>query len=390
MVRVAFVTEQGAAHRSKYQEALRDNARVAEVLLMDPEGATFEEGRHGCGAKVTAAETTVERLLGHGRPDLAIVSLIAAHAPAVIEPLLEAGVHVMAEKPACTDPDQFARLVQVAERRGVQLDAGVRPALPAGEDGRPAHHRRGRHRLALCRAGGAGGRSGAHPGPRCERRLDLSQATRRRRPPDLARHPHARSDPLPHRCGDRGGAGDDGRGRRPADRRGRPGAGQLPFRGRRPRLAVLRLSARRQARPRRHHRIRLHRLAAHQRRRAGAARVERHRLTAQGGCATRSRAAATAAGWSARCRPVSGRPSRRSPRTTGWRPCASPTPPTARRRRGAPWRSRGNTGGRRAGPAPWTGRRHAETRVRPTAQRHLPRSRPTVGLAKPGPRSRHA
>ena len=63
----------------------------------------------------------MDRLLGHGRPELAIVSLIAAHAPAVIEPLLEAGVHVMAEKPACTDPDQFARLVQVAERRGVQL-----------------------------------------------------------------------------------------------------------------------------------------------------------------------------------------------------------------------------------------------------------------------------
>ena len=121
MARVAFVTEQGAAHRSHYQEALRDNARVEQVMLMDPEGAIFEEGRRRCGAKVTAAETTVDGLLGHGRPELAIVSLIAAHAPAVIEPLLEAGVHVMAEKPACTDPDQFARLVQVAERRGVHL-----------------------------------------------------------------------------------------------------------------------------------------------------------------------------------------------------------------------------------------------------------------------------
>ena len=97
MARVAFVTEQGAAHRSLYQEALRDNARVEQVVLMDPEGSTFEEGRYACGPKVRAAETTVAALLGHGRPDLAIVSLIATHAPAVIDQLLEAGVHVMAE-----------------------------------------------------------------------------------------------------------------------------------------------------------------------------------------------------------------------------------------------------------------------------------------------------
>ena len=121
MARVAFVTEQGAAHRALYQEAMRDNARIEEVVLMDPEGATFEESRGACGAKVRAAETTVEGLLRRAKPDLAIVSLIAAHAPAVIEPLLDAGVHVMAEKPACTHPDQFARLVQVAERRSAHL-----------------------------------------------------------------------------------------------------------------------------------------------------------------------------------------------------------------------------------------------------------------------------
>lgn len=137
MATVAFVTEQGAAHRRHYQEAMRDNARIEQVVLMDPEGATFEKGRHACGPKVRATETTVDGLLGHGRPDLAIVSLIAAHAPAVIEPLLDAGVHVMAEKPACLHPDQFARLVQVAERRGVHLMlAFAQRCQPAKEDAR--------------------------------------------------------------------------------------------------------------------------------------------------------------------------------------------------------------------------------------------------------------
>ena len=121
MATVAFVTEEGAAHRSHYQQALLEMAQIDDVVLLDPDGATFEESQRACGAKVRATETTVDGLLRHGKPDLAIVSLIAAHAPEVVEPLLDAGVHVLAEKPACIHPDQFARLVQVAERRGAHL-----------------------------------------------------------------------------------------------------------------------------------------------------------------------------------------------------------------------------------------------------------------------------
>ena len=149
MARVAFVTEQGAAHRSHYLQALRDNVRVEEVVLMDPEGATFEEGRHACGPKVRAAETNVDGLLSHGRPDLAIVSLIAAHAPAVIEPLLEAGVHVMAEKPGVHRSGSVCPTGAGGGAARRATDAGVRAALPAGEGGRPAHHRRGRHRFSV-------------------------------------------------------------------------------------------------------------------------------------------------------------------------------------------------------------------------------------------------
>lgn len=121
MATVAFVTEQGAAHQASYREALNDVAAIDRALLMDPGGATFDESRRVCGAKVQAAETSVEALLRHGAPDLAIVSMIGANAPAVIEPLLDAGVHVMAEKPACVHPDQFERLLRTAERRGVEL-----------------------------------------------------------------------------------------------------------------------------------------------------------------------------------------------------------------------------------------------------------------------------
>lgn len=114
MATVAFVTERGTAHQASYRQALDDVAAIDRALLLYPGGATFDESRRVCGAKVQAAETSVEALLRHGAPDMAIVSMIAANAPAVIEPLLDAGVHVMAEKPACVHPDQFERLAQTA------------------------------------------------------------------------------------------------------------------------------------------------------------------------------------------------------------------------------------------------------------------------------------
>ena len=106
-------------------------------------GTTLEESRSACGAKVQAAETSVEALLAHGKPDMAIVTMIGAHAPAVIEPLLEAGVHVMAEKPSCVHPDRFERLVQVAERRGVHLMMAFAQRRDPVKVDAPADHRGG-------------------------------------------------------------------------------------------------------------------------------------------------------------------------------------------------------------------------------------------------------
>lgn len=134
MATVAFVTEEGAAHQAPYREALDDIDAVDRALLMDPGGATFDESLRACGAKVQAAETSVEALLRHGAPDMAIVSMIGANAPAVIEPLLDAGVHVMAEKPACAHPDQFERTAGDRARRARRA-AHHRRRLPLGGRG---------------------------------------------------------------------------------------------------------------------------------------------------------------------------------------------------------------------------------------------------------------
>ena len=121
MANVAFITEDGAAHRPAYQNAIRDLELIERAVLVDTDGTTFDETRQVCGAKIAGSETSIDAMLGKTHPDMAIVTMKGAHAPAVIRPLLEAGVHVMAEKPACVNPDDFAELVELAVRQGVHL-----------------------------------------------------------------------------------------------------------------------------------------------------------------------------------------------------------------------------------------------------------------------------
>ncbi len=93
------------------------------MLLVDPRRASFDESRGVIGPKATSAFASVDALVADAPPDLAIVTMIAAHAPPVIRALLESGIHVMAEKPACVRPEDFAELVQraVANDRHLML-----------------------------------------------------------------------------------------------------------------------------------------------------------------------------------------------------------------------------------------------------------------------------
>ena len=121
MATVALVTEAEGAHRTPYIDAIRDLGLIERAYLVDPDGTTVEETRSMLGAKLAGSFGSVGEMLQVGRPDMAIVTMVAVNAPPVIRPLLEAGVHVMAEKPACVQPDDFAALAELADRRGVHL-----------------------------------------------------------------------------------------------------------------------------------------------------------------------------------------------------------------------------------------------------------------------------
>ena len=99
----------------------RPRRHRAELSYWTRAGATFGASVDTIGIKAGGTHTSVDSLLAGGKPDMAIVTMIAAHAPDVIRPLLEAGVHVMAEKPGCVNVGQFEELASLADANGAHL-----------------------------------------------------------------------------------------------------------------------------------------------------------------------------------------------------------------------------------------------------------------------------
>jgi predicted dehydrogenase len=118
---VALVQRRHSRHRASYLQALRDLDTVDAVALVDGDGSTVEEARNTVSNKPVRVYPSFASLLEMERPAMAIVTLSGAEAPAAIRPILEAGVPVLAEKPACVDLDAFAGLASAAERGRAHL-----------------------------------------------------------------------------------------------------------------------------------------------------------------------------------------------------------------------------------------------------------------------------
>ncbi|MBM4437261.1 MAG: Gfo/Idh/MocA family oxidoreductase [Actinobacteria bacterium] len=121
MATVAVVTDQDGAHLSAYYEGLKSVRDVSEVVLVDPSGTLRQDAQAVLEDRLTQTYASVDAMLKAVRPAMAIVTLPGDKAPAQIAPLVNAGVPVLAEKPACVDPDGFARLVDLAARTNVQI-----------------------------------------------------------------------------------------------------------------------------------------------------------------------------------------------------------------------------------------------------------------------------
>lgn len=116
-INVGVITQAEGAHLPDYFDALAKSAETESVSLADDSGKIEALARKILGSKLKATHKDTATLLKEAAPQLVIVSLESALAPPAIDAALEAGCHVVAEKPSCTRAADMERLVQKAQRK---------------------------------------------------------------------------------------------------------------------------------------------------------------------------------------------------------------------------------------------------------------------------------
>ena len=114
---VAFCTHEGGPHVQSYIDGLRDTAEVGAVILADPTGHWADAAREALGDRLQSVHSDAAEMLAAHRPTLAIIAYEAVNAPPVIRAALEAGSHVLAEKPACISASDMEALVVLAKSK---------------------------------------------------------------------------------------------------------------------------------------------------------------------------------------------------------------------------------------------------------------------------------
>jgi predicted dehydrogenase len=139
-IRVGIITEPRGPHLSIYLKAFATTRGIERVAIADASSTTFKDAKTALGSRGATLETFTDyrKMLAEFRPQLALVTLAADHAPEPILAALESGCHVVAEKPACVRASDFERAVRLAEskQRNLMLAFANRrlpPALKARE-----------------------------------------------------------------------------------------------------------------------------------------------------------------------------------------------------------------------------------------------------------------
>lgn len=120
-ITVGLITNPEGAHLANYLAALAETDEVAAVALADSTGQTEEIARKALGDKLQGTYREAAEMLRETKPALALVTLEAAISPPAIDSALDFGCHVLAEKPACLKPADFAALVRKAQTKHLQI-----------------------------------------------------------------------------------------------------------------------------------------------------------------------------------------------------------------------------------------------------------------------------
>lgn len=120
-IKAAVITNKSGAHLEAYYTGLAKAPEVASVILSDPDGTAEARAREILGEKLTVVSKDRNALLAAEQPEFAVITMEAVQAPEAIRAALEAGCHVLAEKPACVSAEDFAPLAALAESKKLNL-----------------------------------------------------------------------------------------------------------------------------------------------------------------------------------------------------------------------------------------------------------------------------
>ncbi len=120
-VKVGLITHAEGAHLSAYFPALAEAEEVESVALSDPSGDTIAAARKALGSKLASTYSDPGAMLAAEKPAMALVSMEAKLSPPAIDAALDAGCHVMAEKPSCVRAEDFEPLVRKANQKNLYL-----------------------------------------------------------------------------------------------------------------------------------------------------------------------------------------------------------------------------------------------------------------------------
>ncbi len=109
------------AHLGIYLSTLAKTPEVADVYLVDPTGELFDQAKSVLQEKLQGTYRNTKTMFSEKSPKFTMISVEAAKSPREIEAALDAGSHVLVEKPACVDADDFATLIQKADSKHLQL-----------------------------------------------------------------------------------------------------------------------------------------------------------------------------------------------------------------------------------------------------------------------------
>ncbi len=146
---IGLIIEPSASHISGYLEVLAVRKGVRSVAVAVQDKATLENAKRQLGKRFHGTGyMNANEMLAKVRPSLTIVTMEGVNAPGAIRMALEAGSHVLTEKPSCTKLEQFEQLAKLAKKRkrhlmlamatrsGVALKK-ARRLIAAGEIGKP-------------------------------------------------------------------------------------------------------------------------------------------------------------------------------------------------------------------------------------------------------------